>query len=110
MEIAWDNVIYDSPALGYVNDTHMSLRTHIDEMVWTWYWAMADGTPAENRTLLLSKDWRWFAEYILRDLERAHPDIRECVSRIDILRIGHAMVRPVPGFLTLRSTAPVRRG
>ncbi len=101
MEIAWDNVIYDSPALGYVNDMHMSLRTQFDRMVWTWYWAMADGTPAENRTLLLSKDWRWFADYILRDLSRAYPDIRDCVSRIDVLRIGHAMVRPVPGFLSL---------
>jgi hypothetical protein len=32
-------------------------------------------------------------------LERAHPDIRQCVSRIDIMRIGHAMVRPRPGFI-----------
>ena len=29
-----------------------------------------------------------------------HPDIRECVSRIDIMRMGHAMIRPTPGFLT----------
>ncbi len=98
-EPAWDNVLYDSPALGYVSATHMSLRTHIDRSVWTWYWSLADGQPAENRAMLLSKDWRYFAEYILHDLERAHPDIRECVSRIDVLRIGHAMARPVPGFL-----------
>lgn len=98
-EAAWDNVIYKSPALGYVVATHMSLRTRIERTVWTWYWAMADGSPAENRKAMLSRDWQWFAEYILRDLERAHPDIRECVSRIDVLRIGHAMARPVPGFL-----------
>jgi hypothetical protein len=98
-ELAWDNVLYDSPALGYVNDTHMSLRTHIDRSVWTWYWALADGRPAENRAMMLGKDCSYFTEYILHDLERAHPDIRECVSRIDVLRIGHAMARPVPGFL-----------
>jgi glycine/D-amino acid oxidase-like deaminating enzyme len=98
-EPAWDNVIYDSPALGYVVATHMSLRTHIDRSVWTWYWALADGTPAENRSMMLANNWNWFAEYILADLERAHPDIRQCVSRIDVLRIGHAMARPVPGFL-----------
>lgn len=98
-EPAWDNVLYDSPALGYVVATHMSLRTHIDRTVWTWYWAMADGAPAGNRSMMLANDWSWFAEYILRDLERAHPDIRQCVSRIDLLRIGHAMARPVPGFL-----------
>ena len=27
-----------------------------------------------------------------------HPDIRACVSHIDIMRMGHAMVRPAPGF------------
>jgi phytoene dehydrogenase-like protein len=98
-ELAWDNVIYNSPALGYVAATHMSLRSRIDRTVWTWYWALADGTPAQNRAMILGRDWNWFAEYILNDLERAHPDIRDCVSRVDVLRIGHAMARPVPGFL-----------
>ena len=39
------------------------------------------------------------ARYILNDLARAHPDIRECVSRIDVMRFGHAMARPVPGSI-----------
>ena len=98
-ETAWDNVIYDSPALGYVVATHQSLRTHIDRTVWTFYWSLAEGSPAENRALLLAKDWSYWKEAILSDLERAHPDIRQCVSRIEILRLGHAMARPVPGFL-----------
>ena len=98
-EPAWDNVIFDSPALGYVVATHMSLRTQIDRTVWTWYWALADGAPAQNRSMMLANNWGWFAEYILRDLERAHRDIRQCVSRIDVLRMGHAMARPIPGFL-----------
>jgi hypothetical protein len=41
-------------------------------------------------------------EAILADLERAHPDLRDCVSRVDVMRHGHAMARPVPGFLRLR--------
>ena len=99
IETAWDNVIYDSPALGYVVATHQSLRTYIDRTVWTFYWSLAQGSPAENRALLLEKDWSYWKEAILHDLERAHPDIRQCVSHIDILRLGHAMARPVPGFL-----------
>lgn len=98
-ETAWDNVIYDSPALGYVVATHQSLRTHIDRTVWTFYWSLAEGSPAANRALLLAKDWSYWKEAIFSDLERAHPDIRQCVSRIDVLRLGHAMARPVPGFL-----------
>lgn len=93
---AWDNVIYDSPALGYVVATHQSLRTHHDRTVWTWYYALADSTPAAARRLLLEKDWAWWKEFILRDLERPHPDIRRCVARIDLMRFGHAMARPAP--------------
>ncbi|MGH9719758.1 MAG: FAD-dependent oxidoreductase [Bryobacteraceae bacterium] len=98
-DYAWDNVIYDSPSLGYVVATHQDLRTHIERTVWTYYWALARGTPAENRRLLLDRDWNYWKEAILNDLARAHPDIRACVSRIDIMRLGHAMVRPAPGFM-----------
>jgi glycine/D-amino acid oxidase-like deaminating enzyme len=99
IETAWDNVIYDSPALGYVVATHMSLSSHIERSVWTFYWSLAAGSPAAMRTMLLEKDWAWWREAILNDLSRAHPDIRDCVSRIDVMRMGHAMARPVPGFL-----------
>jgi len=99
-EPAWDNVIYDSPGLGYVVATHQTLRTHVERTVWTYYYAMAQGPPAENRRLLLAKDWSYWKEFILSDLERAHKDIRSCVSRIDIMRFGHAMARPIVGFLT----------
>lgn len=109
LDTAWDNVIYNSPALGYVVATHMSVRTRIDRTVWTYYWALAQGSPAANRQLLLDKDWGYWKERILHDLSRAHPDIRECVSRIDILRLGHAMARPTPGFLN-RVLAPADSG
>ena len=99
-DVAWDNVIYDSPTLGYVDATHMSLRTFIDRSMWTFYWALAERSPSESRTLLLEKDWMYWREAILNDLHRAHPDIRSRVSSIDIMRIGHAMARPVPGFLS----------
>lgn len=96
---AWDNVLHDSPSLGYVVANHQSLATQPVPSVWTYYWALADGPAAEERHRLQRLDWRACAEAILADLERAHPDIRDCVRRVDVLRLGHAMVRPVPGFL-----------
>lgn len=98
-DVAWDNVIYESPALGYVDATHMSLKTFIDRSVWTFYWSFAEGAPAAMRQMLLDKDWLYWRDAILHDLSRAHPDIASRVSRIDVMRIGHAMARPVPGFL-----------
>lgn len=98
-ELAWDNVIYESPALGYVNATHMNIGSRQERSVWTYYWSLAEHSPSEARALLLAKDWAHWKEAILNDLGRAHPDIRGCVSRIDIMRMGHAMVRPTPGFV-----------
>ena len=100
IEMAWDNVIYDSPALGYVVATHQNLSSRVDRTVWTYYWALAQATPSESRLLLLEKDWNYWKEAILNDLSRPHPDIRACVSRIDIMRMGHAMARPSVGFLS----------
>ncbi len=98
-EFAWDNVIYGSPSLGYVIATHQSLATHRTQSVWTWYYALAEHPPETARRLLLDKPWEYWRDEALRDLSRAHPDIGDCVSRIDVFRNGHAMVRPTPGFL-----------
>ena len=98
-DLTWDNVFMDSPSLGYVDATHQSLRTHVDRTVWTFYWALADGEPSRNRQLLLQRDWSYWKEAILHDLERVHHDIRRCVSRIDVMRMGHAMARPKVGAI-----------
>ena len=95
----WDSVFMESPTLGYVDATHQSLRTHVDRTVWTFYWALGDGPPLQNRQLLLDKHWSYWREEILHDLERVHPDIRKCVSRLDIMRMGHAMARPKVGAI-----------
>ncbi len=97
--LAWDNVIYNSPSLGYVVATHQSVASRIERSVWTYYWALAHRPPAEVRRMLLEKDWSYWKEAILADLAKAHTDIRSCVSRIDIMRLGHAMIRPGTGFL-----------
>jgi len=60
---------------------------------------LADGLPSENRQLLLNRDWNYWKEAILHDLERVHPDVRKCVSRVDIMRLGHAMARPIVGAI-----------
>jgi len=100
LEPAWDNVIYNSPSLGYVVSTHQNVQMRTQNTVFTYYFALSAALPAQSRRDLLSTDWGAWKERILADLERAHRDIRQCVKRIDIFRIGHAMVRPIPGFLT----------
>ena len=96
--LAWDNVLYESPSLGYVAATH---QQGIDRgpTVFTYYYPFCDDDPRAARERLSSLDWNGCAEIVLADLERAHPDIRGLVARLDVMRWGHAMIRPRPGFL-----------
>lgn len=98
--LAWDNVIYGSPSLGYVNARHQHLGTPRPTQVWTWYHAVAEQPAVAARRWLQQQPWAYWRETIIRDLRRAHPDIAERLLRVDVKRWGHAMARPVPGTLT----------
>jgi hypothetical protein len=96
--LAWDNVFYDSPSLGYVNATHQT-GPEFGPTVLTYYYPLCDAEPNGARQKLLQMNWRDCAELALADIARAHPDIRSLVERIDVMRWGHAMIRPEPGFM-----------
>ncbi len=98
-ELAWDNVIYGSRSLGYVNASHQGLGTPPHRSLFTWYHAAVDGTAREARLQLQQRPWTSWRDEILADLSRAHRDIADCVARIDVMRWGHAMARPTPGVL-----------
>lgn len=98
--VAWDNVLFDSRSLGYVVATHQQLRRHVPRTVWTYYWALAHQPADVARRWLLAQDWATLRDQTLADLSRAHPDIHDCVARVDIMRLGHAMIRPTPGLLS----------
>jgi len=97
---AWDNVLYDSPALGYVVATHQQMRLRPGATVFTYYHALSAMPPQQGRAALQATSREVWAEQILADLERPHPDIRRVTTRLDIFRDGHAMVRPLPGLIT----------
>ncbi len=97
---AWDNIIYGSPSLGYVDAGHQSLATRSDRRVWTWYHAIVDRPSVDGRRWLQQRPWSAWRDQILSDLSRAHPDIAECVEHVDVMRWGHAMARPVPGVMS----------
>jgi hypothetical protein len=97
--LSWDNVLYDTPSLGYVVATHQALRTRPGPTVFTWYRALCDGPADAARKTLLETPRESWAESILGELERVHPDIRGIASRIDICRFGHAMARPRVGAM-----------
>ncbi len=97
--LSWDSVLYDSPSLGYVAATHQRLLDY-GPTVLTYYYPLCDDDPRVARQRLLDLSWEQWADVVLTDLEQAHPEIRSLTDRLDIMRWGHAMVRPVPGLFS----------
>ncbi|HEY0657500.1 MAG TPA: FAD-dependent oxidoreductase [Pyrinomonadaceae bacterium] len=93
--LAWDNVIYESPSLGYVNATHQK-GIDYGQTVFTYYFPMAE---ENGRAKLFSLNWRELADVVLSDLSLAHKDIYKLTQKIDIMRWGHAMISPKTNFL-----------
>lgn len=106
--LAWDNVLYESPSLGYVVATHQRGLDH-GPTVFTYYYPLTDADPRTARARLLSTGRDSWAEVALTDLERAHPEIRSLTERLDVCRWGHAMIRPRPGFIWGGARASAQR-
>lgn len=97
--LCWDNVLYESPSLGYVAATHQADLDY-GPTVLTYYYPLCDDDPKVARERLLSLKWEEWADVVLTDLEQAHPEIRSLCEQLDIMRWGHAMVQPRPGFIS----------
>lgn len=109
MPLSWDNVPYTTegvagvpmPALGYVDARHQSLAQVTGPMLLTHYWALGGQDAAQGqamRSALLKGAWSDWAQHVLADLSRIHPDLPGLVQQMDLMRYGHAMSIPAPGI------------
>ncbi|MEJ8857230.1 FAD-dependent oxidoreductase [Variovorax robiniae] len=98
---SWDNVIYDSRGLGYVDARHQSLDPTPGPTVLSWYRPLGPSgyDMGDGRQLLLDRTWASWRDELLAELSVPHADLRGKATRIDITRYGHAMAMPVPGLL-----------
>jgi hypothetical protein len=97
---AWDNVSTASESLGYVIATHQSASAGQGPTVLTWYMALSRMEPADARRLMIKRPLSEWQAIIRDDLLAMNPDLAGAIRRIDVWRWGHAMVRPVPGFVS----------
>ncbi|MEO8279754.1 MAG: FAD-dependent oxidoreductase [Ideonella sp.] len=108
---SWDNVLYGSASLGYVDAMHQSTRPYAGPTVLTSYWALGGNNAAQSREArkqLLDLPWQNWAERVLAELQPAHADLRSKVRRIDLMRYGHAMCVPRPGIRGLAALQALR--
>lgn len=94
--IRWENTIYNSWTLGYINNQHLTDSSTDEPHILTMYACLAYNTKAE-RYELLHYDWEYWAKIILHELEKAHPHIEKDIKKIDIWKWGHPMRQTTVG-------------
>ncbi len=112
---SWDNVIYGTAGLGYVDARHQSLDPMPGPTVLSWYRPLGASRydpsdpddSADNRRRLRDLPWTAWRDALLAELSVPHPDLPSLVTRIEITRYGHAMVIPAPGILSQIGPKPL---
>ncbi len=99
--LAWDNVLYGSDGLGYVDATHQAIRVAPPEAtVFTTYRAFGDGDADAARAWLDRATPAELGTIALDELRQVYGwRLAPCVERVDVTVRGHAMASPAPGTL-----------
>jgi hypothetical protein len=98
-EICWDNLIYNSPTLGYVAATHQNQVLYSQKHVFTVYYPVIKGSVTDSRKWVREKDINFWQNEILDELSKVHSNIKDCISEIVIKKLGHGMITPSINFL-----------
>ncbi|XZG70109.1 NAD(P)-binding protein [Chitinibacteraceae bacterium HSL-7] len=107
--LSWDNVVYGSASLGFVNATHQLIRQARPGLgVFTAYHAF-DDDPAVVRQRLQHASTDTLFETASTDIDtvynwRWRPHLRH----VEMTVRGHAMSTPAPGFLANAGLAALR--
>ena len=99
VEMSWDNVVAGSSSLGYIDASHQSVARIQPEKMLTYYFPLSELDPAVERERAASTTHAQWCEMILQDLEIIHPNLKSVCRQIDVMIWGHAMVRPLPGWI-----------
>ena len=92
--------MYESEGLGYIVAEHQTREATDGEgpSVLTYYLPF-DREPDIKRRELLDKGHDFWVNEIMKDLWEMHPGIEKDITRIDLYKWGHAMIRPTPNFI-----------
>jgi protoporphyrinogen oxidase len=97
--LSWDNVIFGSDCLGYIDANHQDINRHHSKRVITYYEPLDKLDAVSSRKEALKADEEYWAQRVFNNLKKAHPSIRELCDSIEVWIWGHGMIRPAPGFI-----------
>ena len=110
-ELAWDNIVYGSPSLGYVVASHQHLHVaRPSYTIFTAYTALNHDSPANVRRQLLAAEPRDLLDIAAQDLLAAYGKrFWQHVAHIGITVRAHAMSAPSAGYLSQPTLLALRQ-
>ncbi len=97
--LSWDNVVYKSHLLGYVNASHQITQMNPTQTVLTYYWPLTHLDPVKAREEALNRPYQEWQQFFLKELLHIHPELENHITRMDVWLWGHGMIRPTPDFI-----------
>ncbi|HYF68701.1 MAG TPA: FAD-dependent oxidoreductase [Ohtaekwangia sp.] len=97
--ICWDNVIYGSDSLGYVNASHQDISLHHNKKVLTYYKPLVSDNTVDARRKAHQTSLKEWRELMFKDLQKAHPDLIKHVDEMNVWVWGHGMIKPSTNFI-----------
>lgn len=97
--VCWDNVIYGSEALGYVNASHQHVGQSGSRRVLTYYRPLLGTDVAAIRRQAHQRTFDDWKDIVLNDITKPHPKILSSIEEMNVWIWGHAMIRPEKDFV-----------
>jgi monoamine oxidase len=97
--LSWDNVLYQSKALGYVEATHQHINQLQEKLVLTYYLPLTEKSAKLERELAQKRTFADWVNILLNDLTPAHNNLLASIENIDVWVWGHGMISPHKGFI-----------
>ncbi len=98
LPLCWDNVIYGTQSVGYVNANHQDLANSLKKVI-TFYLPLVGKSTDATRKNAQAKNYEDWLKIIVSELEYAHPGISTFIEHVDIWIWGHGMIAPRPDFI-----------
>ncbi|HXU27221.1 MAG TPA: FAD-dependent oxidoreductase, partial [Bacteroidia bacterium] len=98
-EICWDNVGYDTRALGYIYNQHQILNQLQEKQVISLYIPLDEKEISEERKNAANRTESEWKELVLAELEILHSGITKFVEEIEVWVWGHGMILPEKGLI-----------
>ena len=105
--LSWDNVIYKGKSLGYINSSHQYLQRFKPVLNLTYYYLFSEDKL--NRKKVLLSTHPDLSDLMMEDMKIVYPELEKHLVRYDPFVWGHAMIKPVKGFIWSKEKAAAQK-